>query len=151
MDYTDGKELRSPFYRVATRFVIRDDKQRIVVVQNHNGKYELPGGGWEHSETMADCADREAQEELGVRVTNIGDVFFVYRSCGGEKQYVHLRLAIPVEVSSHDFRSDDSVVASARFVNRQEFLTLDWSPEDQEVLDHIDKLWPPVEKAEQTS
>lgn len=56
--------------------VFRDRK--LLVVRRvpddyHGGMYELPGGGVESGETLAQCVERELFEETGLRVRRITD------------------------------------------------------------------------------
>lgn len=61
-----------------------------------------------------------------------------------------LRIAAVVELQTHDFVLDEDEVTEARFVDRDEFLQLNWCGEDQEVVQQVGKLWPPVDKIAQT-
>ena len=145
MDYTDGYELPSTYYRVAAKGIIRDDAGRILAVADHTGTYELPGGGWEHDEDFETCLKREIKEELGVGASIIGSLLFTYRGIGAGKQ-IMLRIVAEAKLASHDFDLDNDEVTSVRFVGRDEFLVLNWCDEDREVVEHVDELWPPVEK-----
>lgn len=142
--------LKSPFYRVALRAIVRDDQQRVLVVENKDHTYELPGGGWEHDESFAENVHREFLEELGVEPADIGDVFFVYRGQHTKWGYRMLRVVLHASVKSTDFKPSDDMIA-AKFVTKEEFLHLAWCDEDREVLEHIDKLWPPKAVTEQPS
>lgn len=141
MNYTDEHGLKSPFYRVSAKIVVRDDQDRILVVKDDTDTFELPGGGWEHDESFEDCVKREIQEELGVTVTHVGDIVCIYR---GHSKHPHilLRIAADAELASHDFVLDEDEVTEARFVDKQTFLALPWCQEDKEVVKHVDKLWP---------
>ncbi len=141
MLYTDENGLVSPFYRVAIRAVVRDEKQRVLVLKNFKGTYELPGGGWEHQESSEQCLEREISEELGADVASIGDPIFMYR--GRSRRWGHpmLRIVVPVTLKSDTFRLGHDM-RSLDFVGREEFVALDWSHEDLELPYCVDKLWP---------
>jgi len=122
-------QLPSPFYRVATRAVILDDEQRILITQNHYGECELPGGGWEYDEPFDVCLAREIQEELGVEIASAEQaVLGVYR---GRNDYgMTLRIAVRATLKSHDFKPTD--MALVKFVTKDEFLVLDFTPAGDE-------------------
>jgi 8-oxo-dGTP pyrophosphatase MutT (NUDIX family) len=45
------------------------DGDRVALLENERGEWELPGGGLETDEQPAVCLVREFAEELGVEVT----------------------------------------------------------------------------------
>jgi 8-oxo-dGTP pyrophosphatase MutT (NUDIX family) len=65
--------------------VLRDASGRAIFVRHHYGnrrRWELPGGGAHHGETLADAARREAREELGADVAEwreLGSATVLYR------------------------------------------------------------------------
>ena len=72
----DGATARFP---VSVKGVLlRDD--RVVLVDNPRGEWELPGGKLEPDETPERCLAREISEELGLEVT-VGPIVdaWVYR------------------------------------------------------------------------
>lgn len=54
------------FYRVSIKAVIRNNKDEVLVVKEHQEKWELPGGGLDHSESIHYGLKRELSEELGI-------------------------------------------------------------------------------------
>jgi 8-oxo-dGTP pyrophosphatase MutT (NUDIX family) len=132
-------QLPSPFYRVATRAVILDEQQRILVAQNHYGEYELPGGGWDYDEPFDVCLAREITEELGVEMADCGhEILCVYR---GRNDYgMTLRIAVRATLKSYDFKPAD--MASVQFVTKEEFLKLDFKPTADDGLQaYADVIW----------
>ncbi|HEX7964014.1 MAG TPA: NUDIX hydrolase, partial [Candidatus Saccharimonadales bacterium] len=71
--------MDSPMYRVTARALIFDERMRLLVVEDNDGRYELPGGGWEHNESLEQCIAREIKEELGVSALWVGKLWFCYR------------------------------------------------------------------------
>ncbi|HSW65658.1 MAG TPA: NUDIX hydrolase [Bacillota bacterium] len=136
-----GSRYPSPFYRVALRGIIRDEQDRVLVVENKGHLFELPGGGWEHDETEEACLRRELSEELGVEIKYIGDIQFVYKAWSEERAFWMLRLNYAVTLKNHKFTPGDVMIA-ARFVTRDEFLQLAWCSEDKPLLELVDKIWP---------
>lgn len=135
----------SPFYRVSVKALIFDDKRRLLVFQDTEGLYEMPGGGWEHGETLEECISRELYEEMRIEPRVIGPLQFVY-SGPHEKGYQKLCLAVPVTVASHQFVPSDDDLAAARFVGRDEFAGLPFQFNEKHILDCLDRIWPKVDK-----
>ena len=54
------------FYRVSIKALIKNDKGEILVVKEHQDKWELPGGGLDHGESIHECLRCELQEELNI-------------------------------------------------------------------------------------
>jgi 8-oxo-dGTP diphosphatase len=133
----------SPFYRVTIKALIRDERDRVLILQNAKGKWEMPGGGWEHDEDFADCLNRELCEELGVTTSRIGSVAFIYK-CLSSRGYYVIRIMVPAQLDSTDFNVGDGM-RSAQFVDRQEFLEIDFAHGEAPVREYIDQIWSTVE------
>lgn len=135
-----GLTVPSPFYRVTSKAIIFDDAGRLVVVKNHHGDWELPGGGWEHDEDFSSGLAREIREELGVEVRTIGDICIMYRGCNERRGFMTLRLVSPVILMSYDFRQGDDM-QEIRHVLRREFLSMDFTASEGEIAAQVDKIW----------
>jgi 8-oxo-dGTP diphosphatase len=53
-------------YEVSTKGLYQDESGRILVIQDEDGRWELPGGGLDHGEDIVESLKRECLEELGV-------------------------------------------------------------------------------------
>lgn len=133
--------IPSTFYRVSVKALVFDDRRRLLVMQNRDGTWELPGGGWEHAETLEQCLRREILEELGVDVRRIETS--TIHPCVGHAagaRYPWLKLAMFVELASADFNLDDRMRAT-RYVTRAEFEALTMHRSDQCLQDSAELLW----------
>lgn len=143
----DLKKLPSPYYRVTSRAIILDDRMRLLVIENDDGTYELPGGGWEHNETFEECVRREVKEELGVGVLFVGNIWFQYR--GRRKNHPwFLRLCAPVLIETDKFKLGPGM-KKAHFVNRQTLLNTRLTDDEEPFKEHIDKIWLPLVEKKQ--
>jgi ADP-ribose pyrophosphatase YjhB (NUDIX family) len=62
-----------PIRNCARAIIIRDHRILSVKYSDEGGEYfALPGGGQRHGETLPEALVRECQEELGVKVRNLG-------------------------------------------------------------------------------
>jgi 8-oxo-dGTP pyrophosphatase MutT (NUDIX family) len=140
MDDQQLKNLPSPFYRVAVKVLIMDELGRLLVTQNVEGEWEIPGGGWEHDETLDQCVVREMEEELGVKVSNISEIEFVLRGVSTIGWHV-IRLAVRAVLSpDSELKPADDQVAY-RFVNRHELLQLTFCGADKPFQAATDQIW----------
>ena len=138
----DSPEKQSPYYRVSSRAVILTPDKKLVLVQDNEGEYQVPGGGWEHGESFEDCLRRELREELSVGMEEIGPVLFTYRQLD-RRGYTALRLAARVVPDSYDFAAADDMVAY-RLVTKEEFLRIELCPGEGPVQDFADIIWDEV-------
>ncbi len=67
--------------RQAARVVVLDRERRVLLIKSRDpanplgpGWWEIPGGGMDPSETSAETAARELQEEAGLLSAEIGPV-----------------------------------------------------------------------------
>ncbi|MDD5731545.1 MAG: NUDIX hydrolase [Patescibacteria group bacterium] len=105
------------FYRVSTKgLVVRDGK--ILLVQEKDGRWELPGGGLEFDQEIFDSLKREFVEEMGVNVTKITErPIYVWKQ-KREKDH-RLFIAYKVEIDSLDFTKSDECT-DIKFFSKKE-------------------------------
>ena len=60
-------------YRVSVKAIIKDSDGRVLLLQEADGQWDLPGGGLEHNESVQDGLAREVLEETGYRVTSVSE------------------------------------------------------------------------------
>lgn len=141
-------QLPSPFYRVAAKALVFDEKKRLLLAYHNDHVYGIPGGGWEHNESFEECLHREFSEELGVRITDVGPIALTYRA-PSQHGHMQLRLVAVCTVAGRDFDPGDDVIDTL-FVSKAEFLTLQFAkddqPVDQTMQELADKIWQQVEK-----
>jgi 8-oxo-dGTP diphosphatase len=130
----------SPFYRVSVKAVIFDADRKLLVFQDKDGEYEMPGGGWEHGETLEECITRELYEEMRVAPAEIGPVSFVY-TAQHDKGYQKLCVIVPVTLKSHEFVPTEDDLVSARFITREEFMKLPFQSNEAAVRNQVDQIW----------
>ncbi len=60
-------------YRISVKASIKDDAGRVLLLQEKDGSWELPGGGLEHGENPRQALSREIVEETGLKVEWMSD------------------------------------------------------------------------------
>ncbi len=67
-------EVPNCYYRVSIKALILDEtRKKFLLVQEPDGRWELPGGGLDHGEDIHEGLRREIREEMGLEVTSIGE------------------------------------------------------------------------------
>lgn len=70
------------FYRISLKALIRNKQNEILMVSEKNGDFSLPGGGFDHEESVHECLRRELFEEIGLTSD------FSEKIIGTDKRYV---------------------------------------------------------------
>jgi len=145
MSKTFEPDLPSTFYRVTSRALIFDGDDSLIIGQDEAGGWQLPGGGMEDGETFEACLNREVREELGVEVSMIGPVAFIY-TAPSARGYTILRIAARAEVMSLDVKLTDEFV-SYKAVSKLEFLQQEFISAEGNIHDYVDQIWPTLVKS----
>ncbi len=53
-------------YRVSVKGLVLDEENRLMLLQEESGLWDLPGGSMEHGESFQETLKREIKEEMGV-------------------------------------------------------------------------------------
>jgi 8-oxo-dGTP diphosphatase len=136
----NDEPLPSPFYRVSVKALVFDAHDRLLVVQEPDGFWELPGGGWEHGETLEECLTRELAEELGAELRSV-DLATVHPCVGPGRSYQRLKLAVRAEISDREPTPGNEILA-LRWVTRDEIAGLPMRDGDDTMRAHIQATWP---------
>ena len=129
----------SPFYRVSVKALVFDGERRLLVVQAQDGFWEIPGGGWEHGETLEQCLRRELGEELGAEVQSM-DLSTIHPCTGpGPNGFYRLKLAVPTTLADAPLTPSDGMQAF-KYVTQDEFLALPMR-HDREMQPEAEGLW----------
>ena len=135
----DLSKLPSTFYRVSLKVIVLDDQARLLVGRVDDGSYELPGGGFEHNETIEECLDRELEEELGVKIKSLGGVVCLYRN-DNPRGFKSIKIALEANLENHDFKYGE--ITEAKFLSKDEFLDLPFSQDEDGIKNCVNKIWP---------
>jgi 8-oxo-dGTP pyrophosphatase MutT (NUDIX family) len=67
-------EVPNCYYRVSIKALVLDEtRTKFLLVQEKDGRWELPGGGLDHGEKIHEALKREIKEEMGLNVTSIAE------------------------------------------------------------------------------
>ena len=105
--------------------------------KRHGGLWEFPGGKIEASETLAEAAHRELEEELAVRVVSVGEVLCAVRDPGSR----FVIEFVAVEISGEPMAREHDEI---RWVPPADLFTLALAPSDARFRDSKWKLESPA-------
>jgi 8-oxo-dGTP pyrophosphatase MutT (NUDIX family) len=113
---------RSCQYRVTAKAIIEDEAGKILLIQEENGLWEVPGGGIEYGEDPKEALKREVYEEIGVKVSQLSDnpdYVWTQDRCK-EKGYYALYLGYKTSVESFDIKCKSGECVDWAFYNKDE-------------------------------
>jgi 8-oxo-dGTP pyrophosphatase MutT (NUDIX family) len=120
-------------YRVSTKAIIKDEVGNILLLQETDGQWDLPGGGLDQGEKPHDAVAREVAEETGYSITSTSEkplAFWTVSRSGSSSITWFAFVAYDVAITG-DFSpaedTDDAAVAW-RFVSPEEALGLTLHP-----------------------
>jgi ADP-ribose pyrophosphatase YjhB (NUDIX family) len=138
----EGREFEqlTAFYRVSLKLLVLDDQDRLLVL--HAGDthmYELPGGGWDHGESLEQALRREVQKELGVELASFDDRPTVIADGLHPSNYSTIKMYFFAKLSSHEFTLEEGF--QYKFATRDEFLQLPMPGDESPIQKHADRIW----------
>ena len=135
-------EIDDCLYRVATKAIIVQDEQVLLVQETPEMWWGFPGGGVDHGEPIETSLVREIEEELGVPAKEVSSDFKIAHYSIGTvvdtipRMNIFFRVTLPEE---HLQKTDH--VAAWGWFTKDKFLELNMSPSyaDREAL--ADVIW----------
>lgn len=90
------------FYRTSAVALIRNDKGQVLMVNEH-GRFTLPGGGWDYSESLHDALTRELYEEIELTSDFKEYVIAALPFYNPNRQVWHMWIACHIEYDKLNF------------------------------------------------
>ena len=103
------------FYRVSIKALIRDSEGRYLLIQESNGKWELPGGGLDYGESPQEGLKREVKEEMGVNISTMAHEPSVVLTLLNDYGVHMINICYKAQLDSLSFISTDECVAVGFF------------------------------------
>ncbi|MFZ2252576.1 MAG: NUDIX hydrolase [Minisyncoccia bacterium] len=120
------------FYRISVKALILDEtRTKFLIVEEDNGKWDLPGGGLDWGESAEEGLAREIQEEMGLKIASMNPnpcYFTTHFKKNGELYVANVLYEITLE--HFNFTPSEECVGF-RFVTSDEARTLTLFPNVQ--------------------
>ncbi|MEM0997714.1 MAG: NUDIX hydrolase [Bacteroidota bacterium] len=107
----ENSALPSPYYRLAIKGLVTDERGRFMLVKEDNGKWELPGGGLEHGESFREGLTREIDEEMGLEVTAMAEQPRFFLTCLARDGRWIANAVYPIRLAHLNFTPSSECVA----------------------------------------
>ncbi len=119
-------EIPNCFYRVSIKgLILNNTRDKFLIVQEDNGRWELPGGGLDWGENPQRGLEREIKEEMGLEVTHVSAVPAYLVTFQKKPNDIWVaNVLFEVSVPNLDFRPSEECIA-LRFVSPEEVRELD--------------------------
>ena len=137
-------DIPNCFYRVTVKGLMVQDEKILLVYEEKNDFWELPGGGLDHGETPQIGLQREIQEEMGLETKFIADsptyVWSLHRGPRSDvnKDFWVLLVGYQMELASLDFTPSDEC-NDLKFFSKEELSTI---PLNDQIKPLIEKFNP---------
>lgn len=118
-------DIPNCFYRVSIKaLVLNEERDKFLITQEHNGQWELPGGGLDWGFSPHEDLPREIQEEMGLEVEWIADHPSYFLAIERDYKDFHLvNVLYETKLKGLDFTPSDECI-DIKFVNAAEAATL---------------------------
>lgn len=132
-------EIPACFYRVSIKALILDEtRTKFMIIEEHDGKWELPGGGLDFGEKPLEALSREIKEEMGLEILEVKNTpcyFTVMKSTIGD--YYYSNVFYEVKLSNLNFTPSDAC-KTIKFVTGEEVVNMNILPGIREFIKHFD-------------
>lgn len=107
--YLDKERVKDAYYRVSVKAKIKQGDKVLLVKEDYK-KWDLPGGGIEHNETIVEALKRELVEEIGLNNFEISSTPKIFKMIDESANRPLIFIVFELEISEYvQLVSSDSV------------------------------------------
>lgn len=100
-------DIKSGFYRTSIKALILDENKKFMLIREADNNWEFPGGAIEFEENFKECITRELKEEMGLEITEIGDVPILVTKFQNLKNIWAINIYYEVKLKDLNFKVTD--------------------------------------------
>jgi 8-oxo-dGTP pyrophosphatase MutT (NUDIX family) len=114
------------FYRISIKaLILNETRDKFLLFQEDNGKWEFPGGGLDFGESPSDCLTRELLEEGGLVVTAVSPKpAYLLTAKSDTRNCWVAAIFYETKIKDLNFTKSDEC-QNIKFVSKEELLDLD--------------------------
>lgn len=124
------------FFQVSVKGLFFDEQGRLMMIQEKDGVWELPGGRVQKEENLLECLKRECVEETGLECEILDPRPSIAYSAVDRKGLPRLMLCYKVKFDSLDFKPSDECV-DIKFFSKGEIRNLKKLPQLEKLPDFL--------------
>ena len=115
-------------FQVSVKGLFFDKENRLMMMQEPSGIWELPGGRVQKGEDLVECLTRECIEETGIVCQVLEQQPSIVYSTIDQDGRARMMVYYKIHLESLDFKPSDECVAM-KFYSREEIRKLPTSPQ----------------------
>lgn len=123
-------------FQVSVKGMFFNDKNKLMLIQENSGQWELPGGRIQKTEQFLECLTREVKEETGLECEVLEKTpSIIYPTVDG-KGLPRIMVFFKVKFKSLEFKSSSECVA-VKFFTKEEIVSLPIVPQLKPLLEYL--------------
>ena len=108
------------FYRISLKaLILNETRDKFLILEEHDGRWDFPGGGLDFGESPTIGITRELKEEMGVDVVSVQEKPSYFLTDKHRSGYWIANIFYEVTVKDLDFTPSDECI-SLQFVSPEE-------------------------------
>ena len=128
--------INDNFFQVSVKGLFFDKDNKLMMIQEDNGVWELPGGRVQKGEDLIESLRRECLEETGLECQVLDQrPSFVYSAIDKDGR-ARLMIFFKIEVNSLDFKPSNECV-DIKFYNKEEIKQLKTIPQIEKLPEFL--------------
>jgi len=123
-------------FQISVKGMFFDSEGKLMMIQEPNGLWELPGGRIQKGEDLVECLKRECTEEMGLECEVVEPQPSIVYSSIDKEGRARLMVYFKIHFSSLEFKPSDECIA-VKFYVKEEMKTLPTYPQIQKLPEYL--------------
>lgn len=124
------------FFQISVKGLFFNAEGKLMMMQEPNGLWELPGGRVQKGEDLVECVRRECVEETGIDCQVLEQQPSIVYSTIDKEGRPRLMVYFKIHLDNLDFKASDECVAM-KFFTKEEIRGLETFPQIKPLADYL--------------